>query len=166
MFRKIDDFITQWQYEKDATSGVFKNLTDASLNQKVASDGRSIGRLAWHIVLSIGEMIGRTGLKDDGPPQDSAPPIHVTDIVSAFDHLAGSVSEQVKTNWSDEMLTHEVSMYGEKWTLGFVLEVLIRHQIHHRAQITVLMRQAGLKVPGVYGPSKEELSQFGMPAME
>jgi hypothetical protein len=29
-----------------------------------------------------------------------------------------------------------------------------------------LMRQAGLKVPGVYGPSREEWSQFGMPAQE
>jgi len=37
------------------------------------------------------------------------------------------------------------------------------HQTHHRAQMTVLMRQAGLKVPGVYGPSREEWSQMGMP---
>jgi uncharacterized damage-inducible protein DinB len=29
--------------------------------------------------------------------------------------------------------------------------------------MTVLMRQAGLKVPGIYGPSREEWSQFGMP---
>jgi uncharacterized damage-inducible protein DinB len=30
--------------------------------------------------------------------------------------------------------------------------------------MTVLMRQAGLRVPGVYGPSQEEWSQFGMEA--
>ncbi|MCK4657684.1 MAG: hypothetical protein KAT85_11650, partial [candidate division Zixibacteria bacterium] len=34
--------------------------------------------------------------------------------------------------------------------------------IHHRGQMTVLMRQAGLKVPGVYGPSMEEWEHFGM----
>jgi hypothetical protein len=32
--------------------------------------------------------------------------------------------------------------------------------------MTVLMRQAGLKVPGVYGPSREEWSQFGMQPQE
>lgn len=32
---------------------------------------------------------------------------------------------------------------------------------HHRAQMTVLMRQAGLKVPGIRGPAKEDWSQFG-----
>lgn len=33
-----------------------------------------------------------------------------------------------------------------------------------RGQLTVLMRQAGLPVSGVYGPSKEEGGQFGMEA--
>lgn len=28
--------------------------------------------------------------------------------------------------------------------------------------MTVLMRQAGLVVPGIYGPSKEEWANFGM----
>jgi uncharacterized damage-inducible protein DinB len=36
------------------------------------------------------------------------------------------------------------------------LDKLIRHQIHHRGQITILMRQAGLAAPGVYGPNEEE----------
>jgi len=29
-----------------------------------------------------------------------------------------------------------------------------------------LMRQAGLKVPGIYGPSKEEWALMGMPARD
>ena len=47
-------------------------------------------------------------------------------------------------------------MYGEKWRERKTLGVLVTHQIHHRAQLTVVMRLAGLKVPGVYGPAKEE----------
>ncbi len=30
--------------------------------------------------------------------------------------------------------------------------------------MTVLMRQAGLTVPGIYGPSKEEWANLGMEA--
>ncbi len=45
-------------------------------------------------------------------------------------------------------------------------EKLITHQAHHRGQMTVLMRLVGLKVPGVYRPSKDEWVSFGMPAME
>jgi uncharacterized damage-inducible protein DinB len=57
-------------------------------------------------------------------------------------------------------------MYGEKWKLGKILFSLVTHQAHHRAQMTVLIRFVGLKVPGIYGPSKEEWAAFGMPAME
>jgi uncharacterized damage-inducible protein DinB len=39
------------------------------------------------------------------------------------------------------------------------------HQCHHRGQMTVLMRQAGQKVPGIYGPAKEEWSSMGMEPM-
>ena len=60
----------------------------------------------------------------------------------------------------------EDEMYGEKWNRGTTLQILIKHQAHHRGQLTVLMRMAGLKVHGVYGPSKEEWIAYGMPAME
>ena len=55
-------------------------------------------------------------------------------------------------------------MYGQKWKRGVTLGILITHQIHHRAQMTVLMRQAGLKVPGIYGPAYEEWAAMGMEA--
>jgi uncharacterized damage-inducible protein DinB len=32
--------------------------------------------------------------------------------------------------------------------------------------MTVLMRQAGIKVPGVYGPAKEEWAAYGMPVQD
>jgi len=57
-------------------------------------------------------------------------------------------------------------MYGEKWARGVTLHILLVHEIHHRGQMTVLMRQAGLKVPGVYGPAKEEWTQYKMPEPE
>lgn len=50
-------------------------------------------------------------------------------------------------------------MYGMKWEKGFTLQILMHHEIHHRGQMTVLMRQEGLKNPGIMGPSKEEWEQ-------
>jgi len=56
-------------------------------------------------------------------------------------------------------------MYGEKWKRGNTLQVLVRHQSHHRAEMFPLMRMCGLKPVGVYGPTKEEWKEFGMEAM-
>ena len=53
--------------------------------------------------------------------------------------------------------------YGMQWTGAFALQVCVMHQAHHRGQMTVLMRQAGLVVPGTFGPAKEEWAAWGMP---
>ena len=39
---------------------------------------------------------------------------------------------------------------------------LIKHIVHHRGQVTVLMRQAGIKPFGVYGPPKEDWIHLGV----
>ena len=72
----------------------------------------------------------------------------------------------LKDQWKDSELNDEINMYGQQWKKKDVLKSLVYHQIHHRGQITVLMRQAGLKVPGVYGPAREEWEQMGMTPME
>lgn len=49
----------------------------------------------------------------------------------------------------------EVEALGQNMPRGKVLSMLVQHNIHHRGQMTVLLRQAGLEVPGVMGPTKE-----------
>jgi uncharacterized damage-inducible protein DinB len=166
MYRTIQDFLTDWNQENDSTLKVFKNLTDASLKQKVSAEGRSLGHLAWHIVLTLGEMGEKAGLKVDAPPENAPDPNIASIIVAAYEKAGASLASEIKQKWNDGMLPEEIDMYGQKWTRSATLVSIIKHQIHHRAQMTVLMRQAGLKVPGVYGPSREEWSQFGMPAQE
>ena len=164
MYRTIQDFLDDWKYENEATLKVFKNLTDASLNQKIASDSRSLGFLAWHIVISLGETGERAGLKVIAPSEHSSVPKNASDIEAAYEKGGASLASEVQEKWIDAMLPELIDMYGEKWTRAATLGSIVRHQVHHRAQMTVLMRQAGLKVPGIYGPSREEWSQFGMPA--
>lgn len=164
MFRKIEDFRKAWEYEAESTIKLFNHLTDESLNQKVTENGRSLGFLAWHLVTTLAEMPGHVGLKIDAPLEGETPQT-VAEIASAFEKGAKSVSEEVGKNWTDETLLQEDNLYGERWTRGETLGYLLVHQTHHRGQITVLMRQAGLPVSGIYGPAKEEWQAMGMPAM-
>lgn len=68
----------------------------------------------------------------------------------------------IKEQWNDQSLKEEHDMFGRQMPNGASLLLVILHQTHHRGQMTVLMRQAGLKVPGIYGPSQEEWSAIGM----
>lgn len=165
MYRKIDDFVADWNHDLEATTKLFSNLTDDSLGQKVTDDGRTLGFIAWHIVLTIGEMPGHVGLNIDAPAEDSPVPASAAEIVTAFENSARSLGDAVAANWTDESLLEEDNMYGETWKRGKTLLALILHQAHHRGQMTVLMRQAGVPVTGIYGPAKEEWAAMGIPAM-
>ena len=166
MFRTIEDFEMRWAGERESSLKVMRALTDASLGQMVAPGGRSLGRIAWHIVQTLAEMGGHAGLKVEGADEKAPQPAAAAAIADAYAANAEAVARAVKAAWSDADLPGEIEMYGEKWTRGKALAALITHEVHHRGQMTVLMRQAGLVVPGVYGPAREEWAAYGMPTQE
>jgi uncharacterized damage-inducible protein DinB len=166
MYPSISAFLEDWALESAATLKVMKALTDRSLGQRVSPEGRSLGFLAWHVVLTLGEMGGRAGLAVESPPESTPEPSAAAAICAAYQKASASVADQVGRTWKDSMLADELKLYGSTWTRRGVLLSLVKHQIHHRAQMTLLMRQAGLAVPGVYGPSREEWSRMGMPAQK
>lgn len=167
MYRRIADFIGAWDYEKSSTQKILDRLTDASLAQQVSPGGRSLGRLAWHVVVTIPEMMRHAGLALEGGLADDAPiPAHAAQILEAYAQEAARLAELLPSSWTDAMLDDAIPMYGESWKRGQVLASLVAHQAHHRGQMTVLMRQAGLRVPGIYGPSKEEWADYGMPPQD
>jgi uncharacterized damage-inducible protein DinB len=165
MYHALQDFIADWQIESGKTERIFAVITNAALEQRVTPNGRTARTLAWHIVSSLSEMMGRVGLQLEGPNEDAPEPSSAEDILAGYRGLAASLIAQAEGAWTDESLTNEYDMYGQKWSLRQTLQVLIRHEIHHRAQLTVLLRQAGVKVPGIYGPSLEEWSDIGMEPM-
>jgi uncharacterized damage-inducible protein DinB len=102
----------------------------------------------------------------DEPAPDAPVPASAAAIVAAYDAASKAVAEEIGSAWTDATLEIEDDMYGQRWPRGQTLQALVLHQAHHRGQMTVLMRQAGLAVPGVYGPAREEWATHGMSAPE
>lgn len=166
MVRQISDFIQEWNYESQSTLKLFGQIPEEIIATKEHEHIRSIARLSWHITLTISEMMNKAGLQVIGPDEHAPTPASMKEIINTYESSSASLLHELKKAWNDQDLEKEVNMYGEQWKLGTVLSVLIRHQAHHRGQLTILMRLAGIKVIGVYGPSKEEWADMGIPAME
>lgn len=166
MYRKIEDFVTDWGYESEGTLNLFKNISNEALNKKDHENVRSIAVLAWHITITLNEMLNKAGLKVTGPDEHSKPASSIKEIIDAYESSAKSVEEQVQKQWTDASLLEKANLYGEDWKNGVTLSILIKHQAHHRGQLTVLMRQSGMLVPGVYGPSKEDWAKYDMPTAD
>jgi uncharacterized damage-inducible protein DinB len=166
VFRTIADFEKTWGHESEDTLKVLRALDDGSLGQAVGPGHRTLGRLAWHVTGTIAEMMNRTGLAVSSPAAEAPVPARAADVVAAYERSSRSLLAEIATRWNDAALLVEDEMYGDRWARGLTLLALVMHQAHHRGQMTVLMRQAGLKVPGVYGPALEEWSAIGAPAPE
>ncbi len=168
MYNKISDFLEDWKYESESTIKVLSNLTDKVLTVKFNKDIRTAGRLAWHIVGAISDLGHRMGLTFEKVDQNLSFPSTAKEIVDEYKRASGGLVKEIKEKWNDNTLSVEdkITGQGEMWSRGKTLGALVTHQIHHRAQLTVVMRLAGLKVPGVYGPAKEEWASYGMEPQE
>jgi uncharacterized damage-inducible protein DinB len=157
MIRTIHDFLDRWKGETEATLKIFNSLTDESL-QVAIPGGRTLGRLANHIVETVTELPSKLGLPIKEEPADYTT---VHELVTHYKKHADQLVGAIISSWDDSNLEEINNLYGDDWKNGFSLWVLLIHQTHHRGQMTVLMRMAGIKVPGIYGPSKEEWEAWG-----
>lgn len=162
-YTRMAEFLEDWRGESGMTAAVLAALTDAALAQPAGgAEDRTLGRIAWHIVTTIPEMMARTGLRLASVDGEAPVPARAADMADAYGRAAAELAERLAADWTDATLAVADNMYGETWPRGMTLQVLVRHEIHHRGQMTALMRLAGLRVPGTYGPAREDWAAMGM----
>jgi len=162
MYTTVLDFIKEWNKEATLTQKVLEGLTDESLKQQVYPEGRTLGRIAWHLTTTIPEYLADFGLEIDGVENAENVPTSAKEIAETFKMISSLATEVIEGQWTDESLKQIQVAFGRKESNASILMGLIKHIVHHRGQITVLLRQAGIKPFGVYGPPKEDWIHFGV----
>jgi len=166
MYQTLNGFFKSWEFEADGTQRLLNTLTDESLKQEITSENWTLGRIAWHTVAAIRIITSNSNLSFEGPTKDYPVPTSAQFIADSYSQVNNAFKQAVKINWTDQTLQEHINFFGQEMQISTLLMFLIQHQNHHRGQMTVLMRQAGLTVPGIYGPAKEEWANFGMEAPE
>ncbi|MFD0714349.1 DinB family protein [Paenibacillus sp. GCM10027626] len=161
MYITVSDFITEWKNEAALTQKVLDSLTDESLLQQVYPEGRTLGRIAWHFVTNIPDYLTEFGLVIDKVQHSEEVP-SAQEIAETFKNVSSNAAQVVKEQWTDDALKQVQNSFGRQESNATIFMGLIKHIVHHRGQVTVLMRQAGLKIPAVYGPSKEGWIKIGV----
>lgn len=162
MYVTVSDFLKEWNKEAILTQNVLDGLTDDSLKQQVYPEGRNTGRIAWHLTTSIPEYLSEFGLKIEKVKNAADVPDSAKEIAETFKMVSVDAAKVIEEQWNDESLKQIQNAFGRQETNASILMGLIKHIVHHRGQLTVLIRQAGLKPFGVYGPPKEDWIHFGV----
>lgn len=157
MYRRVEDFLTDYCEEAHEAQKNWDTLTNSALSVNAKEGFWTIKDHLWHIA-SIWQYVFVNDLKLW--PEDE----RLDQIPNNAKTLAGFYHDQtekichwIKKNWTDEDLAVEIELWGLKMTRGKLLWEVVKHEAHHRGQIFTLMRLAGLRVHGIYGPSKEEV---------
>ncbi len=154
MFRSLDDFVRTWQQETVQTGRLLEHLTDASLSQQVVPEHFTLGKLGIHLSQAITFMMSNAGVNLSSFPEKDS--YNAAEIAELYKETAEDFLSKLQEQWNDEKLSETTTFFGRETAYGSILFLLLQHQTHHRGQMTVLMRQAGLTVPGMVGPSREE----------
>ncbi|PWK76602.1 putative damage-inducible protein DinB [Mucilaginibacter oryzae] len=163
MYYRIKEFLEDWAYEKGRTSKIYAMIPEeykaVILNEKV----RTLERLAFHIPQVMMQIGIQTGLlKGEELAEEPLPPA-MSDINALYLDIHAKMAKAVEAQWTDGMLNDEAELYNHQWRRGDILSLLTHHEVHHRSQMTVLMRLAGLEVPELYGPVREDWAFWELP---
>lgn len=162
MYYRINEFIEDWNNEIDRTSLIFEMIPEGSKSIIVCDKVRSLDRLAFHIPQGIIQISTLAGLLDAPELAEDPLPPTMAIITGLYRHYHARVTAAIPEVWTDKMLTESLVMYGREFRRGEILSLLFNHEMHHRSQLTVIMRLAGLRVPGLYGPVSEDWELMGL----
>lgn len=156
MYRTVNDFLFDWSNSASGTISVLEALTDEKLNQAIVEGHNTLGWLGWHLVTSVSFFAGQIGLNVTVPGDVKTVPNKASEILDSYKKVSEELKKAVEEGLTDESIVEKVEAFGQLTPRGMMLSKCIEHQTHHRGQMTVLLRQAGLKVPSIMGPTKED----------
>ncbi len=160
MYHDISEFLELYKWESSTTTKVLAALTDGSLSQAKAEGHNNLGDIAWHVATAPAFMLNE--IKLDMPKFEWGTPegLTVAKISETYADLLAKVDAHAANITPDDIkaVHHVFGMMD--WPAGAMLNALIVHEVHHRGQMSVLMRQAGLVVPSIYGPNHEDTMEM------
>jgi uncharacterized damage-inducible protein DinB len=160
--QEIERFIDLWEHESGVTKGLLASIPQNQLEYRPDSQGRSIGELAWHIaeIEGIFSKLARERDFSAARPPAVERPRTVQELTSAYERIHREAVDRVRGLQGDD-LDREFPFFDRKISVRNVLRFpLLHHQIHHRGQLMMLIRQAGGVPAKVYGPNREDMATF------
>lgn len=160
----IDVLVAELDHEVQSTRTLLAAIPAAHLAATPAEKMFSVGDLAMHIA-SMMEWGYQTVAKDELDLTDYPRPQTPTSPDQFISHFEAWVPK-----FRDALSALELTDLMAMWTLrsgdtvhmsmprGVVLRGFVfNHLYHHRGQMTVFLRLLGEKVPGMYGPTADEM---------
>ena len=158
----IEGLLQELEQEAQTTRRVLERVPDDHLGWKPHDRSMSLGQLALHIASVPGAIAEISQISPFPLPKFEQPSARsAADLIPALDEsLAKARTILGRLDDADLAKTWRV-VDGDREVMaipvGAVLRsIMLNHWYHHRGQLSVYLRQVGVPVPSIYGPSADE----------
>jgi uncharacterized damage-inducible protein DinB len=154
----IRDFILeQFTMESQTTAHILESVPQENCSYRPGGRGMSGLELTRHIAAADVYFLSSVVNGEFGPPDDSAVRNleHCSDLAKLYREKVPTLLEQIRT-LSGEQLAKPTKFHIWSLPLVRLLHFGLLHSVHHRGQLSAMLRPMGGKVPSIYGGSLDE----------
>lgn len=159
--------IAEIEHEAANTRKLLANVPDEHFTWKPHEKSMSVKALASHIAILSGwpGLIATTDYLDFADGSLQHPKVETTaDLLVILDEGVKKAVEALHSVSDADLANHWILRSGDHIILELPKAVMIRnlamnHIYHHRGQLTVYLRMLNVPVPGMYGPSADEMGK-------
>jgi len=155
-------FVKCWKQEEPKFGKILRALPPARLSYRPHERSASAAELAWQLAEEqrvLNEMLdtGEVHWKMERTPH----PATLDEIIAAWDERTAALRQRIEAlddaKWDGKVTFLLDGKAAGTDTVEQYLWGFLHDMIHHRGQLTTYIRPMGGKVPGIYGPSADEM---------
>ena len=158
----IKALLLELEQEAETTRRVLERVPGDRLSWKPHAKSMSLGQRALHIAMVPGAVAQLSTQAQVPPPQFIHPePASAAELIPALDKSIQQATEVLR-GMDDAALGRTWRVVdGDREVMavpvgGLLRSIMLNHWYHHRGQLSVYLREVGVPVPSIYGPSADE----------
>jgi uncharacterized damage-inducible protein DinB len=159
----IDGLLQELEQEAQTTRRVLERVPNSQLAWRPHEKARTLGELALHVAIvpgGVAELVASPS-PAQAPQFIDPSPKSASELIPALDHsiakakqaLGGMDDPTLLATW--RMMRRERELFAVP-RVAVLRSVMLNHWYHHRGQLTVYLRELGVPIPSIYGPSADE----------
>ena len=159
---KIEAFIQELAQEAQTTRRVLERVPGDRLEWKPNPKSMSLGQLALHVATIPGNVSGILRQSPFSMPQFTQPgATSSAELIPALEQSVATANENLRAIGDSGLDNLWRLVVAEKDVMvapvgGMVRSIMLNHWYHHRGQLSVYLRELGVPLPSIYGPSADE----------
>lgn len=158
----IDLLLQELEQEAQTTRRVLERVPEAHLGWKPHDKSWTLGQLALHVAVVPG-AIAEIAVQSSVPvPQFTQPAAtNAAELVVALEQSVAKANALLRGMDDAALGSTWRLMDGDREVMAvprgaLLRSIMLNHWYHHRGQLSVYLRQLGVPVPAIYGPSADE----------